>query len=532
MVRVPINNVGAIGVIRDTDQPEHALPPNAFSSATNIRFQDNKAIKFTGHSAVFGTPTVAPEWAIAIPTSTSLHWLYASLTAVYDLDGSTHTDITRSSGAYTAEISKRWNGGLLGGIPIINNGVDVPQAWLTIAPTTKLTDLANWPSGVTAKVVKPFKQFLIALGIEKSSGASEFPHMVKWSHPADPGSVPSSWDETDATRDAGELDLTDVGSGLIRDGLALGDTFIIYKDGSTWGMQFIGGTSIFRTFKIFETTGILAQDCVAALPLGKGHFVATGDDLLVHDGQRAESVVDRKWRKYLSTNIDTDNFSRSYCITNYAQKEMWFCFPETGNTIPTLALTMSLVDGSIGVRDITAFSYIAQGPIDAASVGASWDSDTETWAEDSTIWGGQLYPPFVRKLLACDATNTKLYELDTTNQKDGSNITANLTRTGLAISGIDRSGKPTIDFTQRKLFNRIWPRMIGGPVNIRMGHQETPQDTVTWTTASVFTPGTDEFIDPSTPPAGRLLAVEFATTGNVSWELEGYDIEIELLGAQ
>tara|TARA_R100000656_G_scaffold106979_1_gene79158 strand:- start:105 stop:638 length:534 start_codon:yes stop_codon:yes gene_type:complete len=176
------------------------------------------------------------------------------------------------------------------------------------------------------------------------------------------------------------------------------------------------------------------------------------------------------------------------------------------------------------------------GPIDSSAEGASWDADTETWAEDTTIWGGQLYPAFKRKLLACDATNTKLYELDTTNQAATVNMTANLTRSGLTVSGVDSGGNPVNNFAQRKLANRIWPRMIGGPVNIRVGVQETPQDSITWSAAAEFTPGTDQFIDPEItsggPPAGRLLAVEFATTGDVSWELEGYDLEVELLGTQ
>ena len=530
MTRVPIENVGSIGIVQSTDAPSHSLPPGAWTSGQNIRFQDNKVVKFTGHKAVFDPPNIAPSWAIAIPTSTAMYWIYTSLTKASVYEGGVHADITRASGNYNANVTDVWNGGILGGIPIINNSIDIPQFWASASPTTKLADLTNWPVGMTAKVIKPFKAFLVALNVTKNVGLNEYPHMVKWSHPADPGSIPVTWDETDATKDAGEVDLTDVSAGIIRDGLALRDMFVIYKDGSTWGMRFLGGRFIFKLFNIFTTSGILAQDCVAALPKGKGHFVLTGDDLIIHDGQKIQSIVDRKWRKYLATNIDTNNFDKSFCVTNYAEREMWACFPTSGNTTPNIALTWSLIDGSIGVRDLSNISYIAQGEVNNTDIAASWNADLNSWDSDTTAWGGQLYTAFIRRMLACDPSTTKLYQFDTTNQLAGVNMASSITREGHPWLDVDSNGKPRANFGQRKIVTRIWPRMTGGPVNIRVGTQETPQGTITWSNSASFLPGTDEYIDPEPTPSGRLIAVEFSTTTDVAWQLEGYDLMIEPIG--
>src|SRR5258706_476813 len=81
-----------------------------------------------------------------------------------------------------------------------------------------------------AKIIRSFGPYLLALNVTK--GANIYPHMVKWGHPADPGSVPSSWDETDETKDTGEKDLPDVTAGVIQDGLPLQGNFYVYKEGS------------------------------------------------------------------------------------------------------------------------------------------------------------------------------------------------------------------------------------------------------------------------------------------------------------
>ena len=63
-------------------------------------------------------------------------------------------------------------------------------------------------------------------------------------------------------------------------------------------MQFIGGTYVFRFYKIFDDFGIANRDCAVEFSSGK-HCVFTGTDLVVHDGQTSLSVVSGKMRKLL-----------------------------------------------------------------------------------------------------------------------------------------------------------------------------------------------------------------------------------------
>lgn len=525
MPRISIHNVGTGGIIRDI--PPHLLPPEVWSDGQNVRFQDDKVLKFDGHSAVFDPPSVAPYWALGVPTAIDHFVLYAGLAKVFTANGGDHFDITRAVGGdYTGAAANDWNGGLLGSIPVITNGTDVPQVWSPIATTQRLVDLVNWPATDRAKVIKPFKNFLVALNLTISG--TTFLHRVKTSQPADPGSLPDSWDETDPTKDVVVKELDDTQAGIIQDGEELRDIFVIYKDASTWGMQFTGGRFIFRFFKIFNSTGILTQRCVVPIVNGSFHFVATGDDLILHDGQNAQSLIDKGWKRFLASTIDSDNIDRSFCVSNPRKDEAWFCFPKSGSTLPDLALVWNRRDGIMGVRDLQEAAFIASTVVNDIATSQAWDDDAGSWEGDTTTWDERLFNPQALDLLQCDPTNTKLFHMDRTSQFNNVNMTSFVQRDGLAIVGVDRQGHPKADIGVHKLLKRVWPKAEGGPFEVRVGSQQSLGGPITFQSPQTFTPGTDDFVDVCVE--GRLLTIRFQSTADVAWKLHGYDVEIEVLG--
>jgi len=523
--RISVADLGSIGIIKDV--PAHLLPPEAWSDAQNIRFQDNKVLKFTGDSLIFDPPTVAPYWAMPMPTASEVFWLYAGQDEVYTVqDTGTHTKITRASGIYTGGLTNIWSGTSLGGIPVVTNGVDDPQSWSPVSASQLLVDLPNWPANHQCKVIKAIKNFLVALYITKSGTVS--PHMVRWSHSADPGSVPNSWDETDATKDTGEIELSDATAGVIQDAAPLRDVLVIYKDNAAWGMQFVGGKFIFRFFPMFTESGVLATRCVLALPNREQHVVMTGDDLVVHNGQSMESVINKKWKRFLNKNLDPDNYANSYLVNNQIADEVWFCFPEVGQTLPSLALAIEVKTGAVGVRKLSQAAFIASGAITEAAPGNAWDDDAGAWDDDTTIWGERTFFPHAQELFQVDPTNTKLSQLDATNQNNLINMTSYVEREGIALIGRDRKGEPKVDTGRRKLLKRVWIKAEGGPFEVRLGKQEVVGGTITYEAPVTFTPGTDLYVDGSAN--GPLLAIRFQSNADVAWQLHSYDMEIELLG--
>ena len=527
MTRVSIDNLGTIGVVRD--RPDHTLPPEMWSAAKNIRFTDGKAVRTPGHQSVF---TVAPEafkWAMPAPAVNNYFWMLATLGKVFVFDGTTYTEITKVATTYAANDAQLWNGGLLGGVPIINNGVDDPQQWNPQTAGTKLVDLANWPAATTCQIMRPFGAYLVAMDVTKSG--TRFEHMVKWSHPADPGSVPSSWDETDATKDAGENDLTDTLAGGVREAWPLGELMMIYKSGSMWEMRHVGGLFIFDFEKRFETVGILATDCAKVIPKTRQHFVATNDDVVVHDGREAVSVLDGRLRKYLANQMDPTHFDKSFVVPNIPENEMWFCFPLNGATFPNHAFIWNILDNTIAERELPSVSSGATGIVDATGTGDIWDNIAGTWDASPDKWE---QPSFIRQsfdTLMTDHINSKLLLMDSTNQFDTVNIDAQLERTGLAIVGRDQAGNPRVDFEKRKLITRLWPKATGGAFDVRIGAQEVQGGAVTYGPAQTFTPGVDRYLDPVVPVSGLLMAVRMeSNSNNAQWEVSGYDMRVEILG--
>lgn len=540
MPRVRIDNVGAIGVIKDV--PAYELPPNAWSDCQNIRFQDGSAHKAKGYADLWTNPEADPYFLTPVSTPAAYYWVYCGLNKVYAIQNQYHFDITRPSGDYQGNVYWRWNSGNLGGVIILNNGVDVPQYWeFPTSHSNRLQDLTGWPSTDRCRVIRPFKNFLVATNIERSG--TLYPTLVKWSHPASIGNIPSSWDETDPTLDAGENGLPQEG-GDIFDQKALRDINILYRSDSTWAMQFIGAPLIFRFWALFKTSGILAQECSAEF-FGS-HFVVTQDDVVVHDGQNIQSVANNKIRRQIFSDISSSTYDRSFVTHNRADKEIWFCYPGTGATLPNQAWVWSYKENSWACRDLPSIAHAEFGVVDVnaqdawdaargswnsqsstwASATQSWAADDVAWSFDDKPWNYRTYDSQLLDLMYAEPTNKQLFKGDDTNQNNASNMVSTLTRTGLGIIGPDK-----IDLYSRKQIRAIYPRIegtSGGVVNVYCGYQNSVGDPVKWSAPQPYTIGSTYKCDFNVD--GRLIAVKYESTTDIEWRLHSYQMDIEVSG--
>lgn len=524
-----INDIAKIGAVADT--PSYMLPPEAWTRALNMRVVNGGLESLLGWSQVFGTPTVAPHFALPISTPAAFFWLYVSLTKAYVYDGTTHTNITRQTASvdvnYTATDTPDWQSTLLGGIPILNDGNDVPQFWATVAATTKLANLTNWPAALRAKIIRAFGPYLMAFNLTDTG--VNLPHTVQWSHPADPGSVPVSWDYTDATRDAGRKDFPDVNSGVIQEAMPLGSVMFVYKENSTWKCRFIGGRFIFDFGESpwVTTSGILAPRCVGITGDGLRHIVATQNDIIWHDGNNYRSILNQRQKSRLFNELDTDNFGTSFMWDNPAKGEMWFCYPSSGNQYPDKALVMYYLGGDpypITEVDGITFRNAVVGGIETPSDEA-WDDGDDVWDDDTGPWS-QLQR---RRVVLCNPSSTKLMLMDDGVTRDGVTFSTLLSRDGLSLIGRKRSGEWIEDHQRVKLVDRIWPKIQGGPVNIRIGSQDNVNSAVAYGSSFSFNPATSSFAD-SGPVSGRATGIEFSTSGSTSWRIDGYKYNMIPMG--
>lgn len=368
MARVKVADFKSPGLIQDI--PDYDIVPEAYSEGRNVRFNNKGVQAIAGYRLVMSAAPITPLWLKVFPPVDAPKWVYGNLTSMRVFD-SAHEDITRLSGPYTGVANERWTGDILNGVGIFNNTVDVPQLWSSFDASVRLIDLPNWPSTLRVKSLRPFGNFLIALYTIESG--NHRPYRFRWSHPAAPGTYPSSWALGDPTKDSGEKDIAETEDYLV-DGLKLGNLFMIYKQRSVYASQWIGKPDIFAHWNIISGKGLLWRDCVVETK--HGHLVAGLDDIYLHQGIRGteESVVEGRNREWIFNQIDADNFFNCYMVNFKKREEIWFCFPEAGETYPTLAWIFNTRYGGIGIRDIPRAPFITTGPVDLNVDDDIWDS--------------------------------------------------------------------------------------------------------------------------------------------------------------
>ena len=493
------------GINKDIDAYE--LPETQWSDGNNVQFDNDTTKKVLGTQQVFGTPTVAPYWLMPFDTISTNSWIYPSLTKIYRVHTSgtntTHTDITRTSGGdYSAAAGTGWNGGVLGGVAIINNGVDNPQ-FMGTANNAKFADLTNWPSNTTCQVIRPFKRFLVSLDITESS--TRYPFRVKWSHPAEGGTIPTTWDPTDATKDAGYVDLSQ-SKGFVIDCLPLGDVNIVYKEDSIWSMAFEGGQSIFGFRQLFDDVGILGRHC--AKGFDNKHFVVSEDDVYIHDGQTKQSIVDQQIRDELFSSMHPDYKTRTFVAADREKNEMWVCFVSNTNDTNAFADTAYVYNfrnNSWSKRDLPYASYVDWGIVEFDSA-TDW-SETGDWDTDSESWNSPLKPT----LLIASASATKLYI-------QGSNQNA-----GTSFRSYIEKDKMNLGFPGTKSIQKIVPRVSGtGSVDFYVGSEMNPQQGTTWKGPYTFTSGVHSEIP--VRATGNYVGVRAESTDDNTWSLANLEI--------
>lgn len=519
MALIRIQPAGTVGVNKDLSQ--HDLPTNAWTDAQNIRFLDGHVHQAPGYGEALGTPSVVPYFLMPVMVGTAAYWLYAGAEKIYVTYNNggvaAHTNLTRQTAGndvnYAGTVNG-WTGTVLGGVPILNpgNASDPPQQW-SLNVGAKCAALTNWPASTYCASMRAYKNFLVALNVTKNT--TNYPYMVKWSHTSDPGSVPASWDETDATKDAGEVDLSD-GYDHIVDGMALRDSLIICKKSSIWRMDYIGGAQVMGFRKVLGTSGALNRNCMVE------HngllLILTGEDVIVHDGVQAVSVLDKQTRRWLFENLDSENIGKCFVFKNPFFNEGCIVYPSLGSTYADRCMVWNFVDKTVSFRSIPNVLHAACGAVDS-SITDTWDGDDSPWASDTTQWNSPTQPPESSRVFM-GGSGTKLYLLDSSAAYDGVIASAYVERRGLSFDAPERI----------KLIRGVRPRIVGNTgdtVTVSVAGTADPWDEPTYTdmTHTIGTTVQDDcFV------SGRYISIKFATDTAYQWRLDSFDIDVELMG--
>lgn len=603
MPLVPIENLGQIGIIKDT--PPYNLPPNAWSDGNNVRLLDNGVKKVAGYQEVMATCPFAPYYIHPYLTvSGTYYWIAYGATDIAVWNGSTWTDVVRqttltlngavshNNGSITVDTgsalsalpssgtldigidtgttnqyeqltyssldtstgvitlssntlyahtdgavvtpsgstgtsdndyganttNKRWTATNLNGLVVATNGFDTPQMWPLSSGIPSLAnpfmELRNWPTGAKCKSIRSFRTFLVGLNWERTN---EEPRLVKWSTEASYGSPPSTWDETDATLDAGEYELSDTPGDII-DGLPLGDSFIIYKDDSIYIMNYVGTPYIFSFKLLSPTIGLLSKEAVAEFE--GGHFFMGNSDFYVCNGQTVTPMLSNRLRRTVFDELNGDNYQKCFVAADYVRNEMMACYPAGSSTVANKALIWNWKDNTFSFRDLPDTSHINSGIVEITA-GATWDAATLTWNADSDPWGATNYDNVIKNIVFADVTNTKIFRDNKGNKKNTATMSAY----------IERSGYDLGDPQSIKFVSAVYPQLeVSGnnTVNVYIGRQMSTEEGITWEGPVAFNPNSQSKV--SCRVSGKYFGIKVESDTDIDWKLHGLAFEVQKKG--
>ena len=499
MLRV-FENLGSIGLV--TDQPVQKLPPAAWTDASNVRFQDGRVKKMTGHSTYLASPNASDVYyVLGAKKSNSKYTIYHSGDKLYSYDGTTSTDITPADDGsfFHVDPTGDTHAFLPGGVIVINNEEDLGPVYTVVGSSVPVVQrLPAWPTLLKTSLVRSYKNFLFAMSNE--IGGAFYPEQIRWSNRADPGAPPSSWDETDTTQPTGIATLPF--EGFIMDAAELRDSLIIYQENHIYQLDEIGGASIFSLRRIFQGAGAANKRCV--VPIKEGHVVLGSTDIYYHDGSKIESIVEDRVRKSIFSEFNIAY--NPYVFTNSNQSEVWFCIP-----------TQSINDlGS-----------------DTAWV---WDYSNNTWSKrdiPNSLFAAEIdiggnYKSNLKTPILASLADNSLLKLDDTEQFAGTNMTAYVERRCLPLGE-----RGEMDLRRMKYVREITPQITGtagGVVNVYVGRRDSIDGTRTWEGPFPYTIGTTRKIDCRV--SGRVIDIKFESTTNITWELTEYGVDYRLSDAR
>lgn len=547
-MRTKVTGLGDVGLI--TDRDPHDTPVNGWDRLHNMRCRNGYVAPVAGYAdATTGANALTPA---ATTQDVHIHALGGieydgTYTWVfpfdYDDDGGAETiyywdgtnapaEITRQISAanvdYTDSSTHLWNVCNFNGVILLNNGQDNPQYWTGDTATKCLpipydgstvwsacdvsetefdTDGAGGVNDYKAKVIRPFKNYLFALNITEDT--TNYPQMVHWSNPADPGSVPDSWDYRTATNDAGRTVLAET-DGRVLDAVALGDQLILYKEDAIYRASYIGGQFIFDFDMVTRSHGLWATNCV--VDIGNQH-VCLGDGVIyTHSGGQPQNILDGKAADAFFSEIDEAQYEKCFVFHRKGENEVWFCYPELGETWCTKAYVWQYASNTWYTRDLPKCSTIKSGIVSADSLG-TWDAAehaSKTWEDDAfnVTWGARDYSPIGDTPVAAEQQLVQ--------------FTGETTDSVVA----EKRGLLLGDHDSWTMVRGLFPESSGDAFSVRIGTQEVIQGAVTWQDAQTFTPGSDYKQDWRI--SGRVFSVRFSGTG--TYKISGYAVDFTPVG--
>ena len=392
---VPVRDLGSLGV--NTDIDPYSLPTQAFSFASNARFE-NKLISrgpifktagvlslnaFPRYSISYNQLAGATKYLLCNDDGTVTDWSVSGFSGV-----SLETNIS-ATGWVPSLFSQPYTGAQINDVVYLNRPDRVPW-FIAKSGGTQFQTLTNWDTTWRCASLRSVFGVLVAINVTK--GATPNPTMVKTSDFTTFGNVPATWIGA-PSNSATENVLADLKEPLV-DGWPLRDHLVLYSNNETWLMEPTLDSLVFRYRRLFTNRGVLNQNCVAER--NNTHYVFGPDDVWLHDGFQQKSLATDRVRNFIFKNIIRNQSYQCFVAHNPRLNEIMYCYLSSdpychfpvGGTYGTPGCNRAAVHNyQADTWYFYDLPYITFATPGYSVVGASWNDLADTpWTSLDNSW--------------------------------------------------------------------------------------------------------------------------------------------------
>lgn len=492
-----------------------------WSTGKNIRFKPGCVYKTPGKTLMATVPggRAIREFFTFVDNTGIVRTLVCCDNKIYSYhdDFTEYEDITPST-APTSDGSAIWQVALVGGCPVITNGVDGIWQWKNFGSV--MTKITNAP---LAKHLTNSYHRLMLGNIQE--GAYAYPARYRWSGVADP----SAWTE-DKQNKSGHGDIVKMGEGIdtserIKSLLGNAELTYFFSDRSIWYANIVNSPYSYKLDLIKDSTGLLASRARVAV---RGKVFMVGSDDFYTVNPSGQQSIGFPIKNSVFPNINKAAAYLSYAFYQPVTNEVFFCLPmmDSKSLSPTPVNTAYIYNLELNNWAVCDVDYLAHtygwetNQIEWDNAQGAWDSQSDKW---DTVSNNGILPYNV-----VGNSSGQIFKLDSTYDNNGVAIDAYI-ETGDSLLSTEFVNGQSFYKVIDSVYPVMKPQDIDSPLMVQIGSRKFLSDPIKWSVPMAYTIGISEKVD--FRHEGMWFRVRFYTSQlEDKWTLESFMMKYSYRG--
>lgn len=509
-MKLELGQLGAGGLIEDIKPFD--LPPNIFNDTLNVEFTG-----FAIRPMVKEIPALQALPETREPIELIQGWVYGNVIiylavcedSIWLWYMNDWHNVTPSD--FVSSLS--WQVFLFNGFVIVNSGDNVPYYLNPFDFLKPMKVIPSWPEALKTRYLFGYSGFLVGLGLTSSDGYFDR-QVIFWSDLAELGQLPSNFSFTDPTSRSGFTSLEDAEDFVI--GLALRNTYILYRAYSIYEMRFVGGNAVFAFERRLQNTRLLSAKTVCEFD--GVHFFIADSGFYIYDGFEKRPIGKGQVSDTFYKNLNRDKISEVVVQHDSGSQLIWIYYPEPELDKANKAYVFNYRQNTFAKREINGANAYGFGILPSTGDLIAWAHIGETWAEWEANWTITYTDSRVSNILW--VVNNIVYQLPAS----GVSMEGYARRFAMAFAEQDQAGTLTVNRTARKIVTEVWPELASGQIGVNFATSEYHPTEYDWEVVEHFDSAIELKMDRAF--SGKYIAIEF----NNSPEGEGDPLYYELTG--